>query len=238
MNGSVKSGLILALTLCGCGTAYAHAHLLQSAPGAGVVATAAPGVLRLDFSEGVQPGFTGVTLRGPGGAIVSTGHARLAANDEELLVPLPRALTRGQCTVEWHALSDDGHMTGGLKGSTSAIDCLVLGMAVERFAVYSFLALIFGVGAFTTVVPCLIHDDLDTPILTLLSENDARNFRVPPQPDSKWIRVWEVAACWCMDRLMEASPVRLAYRRTCAEAGMPSPAIWVSALHPIIASVF
>ena len=117
MNGFIKSGLTLALTLCGCGAAYAHAHLLQSAPAAGMVVTAAPGVLRLDFSEGVQLGFTGVTLRGPGGAIVSTGHARLAPNDDkELLVPSPRALTRGQYTVEWHALSADGHTTRGSYG--------------------------------------------------------------------------------------------------------------------------
>jgi copper resistance protein C len=117
MNGFVKSGLTLALTLCGCGTAYAHANLLHSAPAAGTVVTAAPGVLRLDFSEGLQLGFTGVSLRGPGGAIVSTGHARLALNDDkELLVPLPQVLTKGQYTVGWHALSDDGHTTRGSYG--------------------------------------------------------------------------------------------------------------------------
>ena len=117
MNGFVKSGLTLALILCGCGMAYAHAHLLQSAPAAGTVVTAAPGVLRLDFSEGVQLGFTAVSLRGPGGAIVFTGPTRLALNDDkELLAPLPRALTRGQYTVEWHALSDDGHTTRGSYG--------------------------------------------------------------------------------------------------------------------------
>jgi methionine-rich copper-binding protein CopC len=117
MYGFVKSGLTLALTLCGCGTAYAHAHLLQSVPPAGAAVTAAPGVLRLDFSEGLQLGFTGVTLGAPGGAIVSTGHARLALNDDkQLLVPLPRVLTKGQYTVEWHALSDDGHTTRGSYG--------------------------------------------------------------------------------------------------------------------------
>jgi putative copper resistance protein D len=41
---------------------------------------------------------------------------------------------------------------GGPMGSASPIDSLVLGMAVDRFAVYSSLALIFGVGAFTTVL--------------------------------------------------------------------------------------
>lgn len=59
MNGFVKSGLTLALTLCGCGTAYAHAHLLQSAPAAGMVVTAAPGVLRLDFRKACSLGSPG-----------------------------------------------------------------------------------------------------------------------------------------------------------------------------------
>src|ERR1700686_4528465 len=40
----------------------------------------------------------------------------------------------------------------GPMGSASPIDSLVLGMAADRFAVYSSLALIFGVGAFTTVL--------------------------------------------------------------------------------------
>jgi methionine-rich copper-binding protein CopC len=92
------------------GTAYAHAHLLQSDPAADAVATAAPDVLRLDFSEGIQLAFTGVTLHGPDGGIVPTGHARLAPKDDkEMLVPLPRVLTRGKYTVEWQALSKDGH---------------------------------------------------------------------------------------------------------------------------------
>jgi methionine-rich copper-binding protein CopC len=121
MNGFVKSGLTLALTLCACGTAYAHAHLLQSAPAADAVVTAAPDVLRLDFSEGIQLGFTGVTLHGPDGGIVPTGHAQLAPKDDkEVLVPLPRVLTSGKYTVEWHALSNDGHTTHGSYGFSVA----------------------------------------------------------------------------------------------------------------------
>jgi methionine-rich copper-binding protein CopC len=41
-------------------------------------------------------------------------------DDKELLVPLPRALTRGQYTVEWHALSNDGHTTRGSYGFSVA----------------------------------------------------------------------------------------------------------------------
>jgi copper resistance protein C len=121
MNGFVKYGLALASTLCACGTAYAHAHLLQSAPAADVVVTAAPDVLRLDFSEGIQLGFTGVTLHGPDGGIAPTGHAQLAPKDDkEVLVPLPRVLTRGKYSVEWRALSNDGHTTHGSYGFSVA----------------------------------------------------------------------------------------------------------------------
>jgi copper resistance protein C len=121
MNEFVKSGLTLALTLCACGTAYAHAHLLQSAPAADTVVVASPGVLRLDFSEGLQLGFTGITLRGPDGAIVSNGRAKLAQKDDrELVVPLPRALVKGRYTVEWHALANDGHTTRGSYGFSVA----------------------------------------------------------------------------------------------------------------------
>ena len=104
MNAFVKSGLTLALTLCTCGTAYAHAHLLQSAPAADVVVTAAPDVLRLDFSEGIQLGFTGVTLHGLDEGIAPTGYAQLAPkNDKEVLVPLPRILRRQltRLSLEW-----------------------------------------------------------------------------------------------------------------------------------------
>jgi copper resistance protein C len=120
MNRLVNSGLTLALTLCACGTAYAHAHLHQSAPAADAVGTAAPDILRLDFSEGIQLGFTGVTLHGPDGGIAS-GPAQLAPEDDnEVLVPLLRVLTKGKYTVEWHALSKDGHTTHGSYGFSVA----------------------------------------------------------------------------------------------------------------------
>ena len=45
-------------------------------------------------------------------------------------------------------------------------------------------------------------------------------------------RVGAWIGCWW--RLLS----RLAYQRTRAEAGMPSPAIRLSTLHPIFASVF
>jgi hypothetical protein len=46
---------------------------------------------------------------------------------------------------------------------------------------------------FKRIVSTTVRDDLKTPILIMLSETEARNFRVPPQPDAAWLRVWEVA---------------------------------------------
>src|SRR3546814_14731585 len=46
---------------------------------------------------------------------------------------------------------------------------------------------------FARIVETTIRDDLDTPILILLSETEARLFRVPPQPDAAKPRLWGVA---------------------------------------------
>jgi copper resistance protein C len=114
MNGFVKSGLTLALTLCVCGRAYAHAHLLQSTPAADGVLAASPSTLSLDFSEGVEIGLSGVILKGQDGRVIPTGAAVLTPNDKkDITVPLNGALQAGKYTVQWHSLSRDGHATHG-----------------------------------------------------------------------------------------------------------------------------
>lgn len=46
---------------------------------------------------------------------------------------------------------------------------------------------------FGRIISCVIRDDLQVPILIMLSETEARSFRVPPRPDGPWLRVWEMA---------------------------------------------
>ena len=67
MNGFLKSGLTLALTLCACGTAYAHAHLLQSAPAADAVVT-------LGFKNAKNLEAIEVTNEYPGGHWENQGY--------------------------------------------------------------------------------------------------------------------------------------------------------------------
>ena len=67
----------------------AHAHLVSQTPAADVIVTPAPTELRLSFSEGIEPGFSGVTLLGPQLQKLVTGKVQLAQGDAKtLIVPL------------------------------------------------------------------------------------------------------------------------------------------------------
>ena len=74
---------------------------------------AAPTALMLTFSEDVNIAFTGVTITGPDKAPVTQGKPSLNADQTVLTVPLDGTLAAGTYTVDWHALSNDGHKTQG-----------------------------------------------------------------------------------------------------------------------------
>ena len=94
------------------GPALAHAHLKSAIPQAGGTVAASPSELDLVFSEGLNLKFTGITLKGPGAKAVQTGEASLTG-DSTLVVPVSGPLAAGSYTVDWHALSSDGHKTSG-----------------------------------------------------------------------------------------------------------------------------
>jgi copper resistance protein C len=93
--------------------AFAHAQLEKATPAVGgTVASASQ--IRLEFSEGVEPRFSGVTLTSSGGASVPLGRASVEAGDQKvLIVPIAKALPPGAYTVHWHAVSVDTHHTQG-----------------------------------------------------------------------------------------------------------------------------
>ncbi|WP_279044989.1 CopC domain-containing protein YobA [Cedecea davisae] len=92
----------------------AHAHLKQQSPAADAAVTASPQALTLSFSEGVEPGFSGVAVTGPQQANVKTGKVKLNATDnKQLIVPVEEALKPGDYSVDWHVVSVDGHKTKG-----------------------------------------------------------------------------------------------------------------------------
>jgi methionine-rich copper-binding protein CopC len=93
--------------------AFAHAQLEKATPPVGgTVASASE--IRLEFSEGVEPKFSKVSLTGPGGAAVSLGAAKTEpTNQAVLIVPITKALSAGAYKVHWQAVSVDTHHTQG-----------------------------------------------------------------------------------------------------------------------------
>jgi copper resistance protein C len=92
--------------------AFAHAQLEKATPAVGgTVASASE--IRLEFSEGVEPKFTKVSLTGPGGAVPLGAAKTEPSNQAVLIVPISKALAAGAYTVRWQAVSVDTHHTQG-----------------------------------------------------------------------------------------------------------------------------
>ena len=115
MNIHIRHAAVASLLTFGLvGQALAHAHLKAATPAMDGTMATAPTELDLDFSEGVNPKFSGVKVTGPDGAIVPLSEAKLGpAGDKALVVPVSGTLPPGPYKVEWHALATDGHKTEG-----------------------------------------------------------------------------------------------------------------------------
>jgi methionine-rich copper-binding protein CopC len=95
-------------------SASAHPTLKSAMPPANVAASSSPTEIRLTFSEGVIPKFSGLELKDQGGKAVATGPAATDPKDKkQLVVPLKAPLAAGDYTVNWHVVSEDTHRVEG-----------------------------------------------------------------------------------------------------------------------------
>jgi hypothetical protein len=93
--------------------AFAHAQLEKATPAVGG-AVSSPAEIRLKFSEGVEPRFSGIALTAEGGAAVPLGTPSLdPADSSVLVVKVGKTLAPGVYTVTWRAVSVDTHHTQG-----------------------------------------------------------------------------------------------------------------------------
>ena len=103
---------LLFVALLASQEASAHAFLVKSNPAVGSVATR-PGTLTLEFSEGIEPIFSGVDLLSASGMPIMLEQFHFADGGRKVLVaPLP-VLTPGSYHVKWHVVSVDTHRTEG-----------------------------------------------------------------------------------------------------------------------------
>lgn len=92
----------------------AHAYLTKSSPSDNEVMTQAPAKVTLQFNEALQPAFHSIIVMDSSGAEVNQGNSRVPAGQPAVLeVDLKTGLPDGIYTVQWKAVSGDGHPVNG-----------------------------------------------------------------------------------------------------------------------------
>ncbi len=99
-------------------SAFAHAKLQSSIPANGATLSSAPGELRFEYNEAVEPAMSSVKVMGPDNKPVTVEKAEVSKDDDKvLLVKVPK-LPAGAYRVDWSTMGHDGHHTKGTVGFT------------------------------------------------------------------------------------------------------------------------
>jgi methionine-rich copper-binding protein CopC len=115
MMNSFRTRLATTIALSMISTAaLAHAMLQKAEPPVGGTVTVSPSEIRIQYSEGVEPSFSGIALSTRDGAAVPTGKPAVdPQNQAVLIVKVGKKLAPGTYKVDWHAVSVDTHRTEG-----------------------------------------------------------------------------------------------------------------------------
>jgi len=105
--------LVVATTAFFSQVAAAHASLKSSSPAAGATVEVAPKEVSLTFSEKLEEAFSAVTVKDAAGKDVATAKAKVDAADGTTLHLEVPALPSGAYSVQWVAVSHDGHRRTG-----------------------------------------------------------------------------------------------------------------------------
>jgi methionine-rich copper-binding protein CopC len=100
--------IIIAALLLAASPAFGHARLTDSTPAANA-SVKSPGLVRLHFSEALEPAFSGATLKDAAGKTIPASAA-VGGTAVTLIAP---ALRPGAYTVEWHSVGHDTHRVTG-----------------------------------------------------------------------------------------------------------------------------
>ena len=93
--------------------ASAHALLQHAEPAVGSTVSASPATLALEYSEGIEPLFSHVTVTDAAGSRVDRNDLHTAPDDPKRAVIGLLPLRPGTYRVEWHMVSVDTHKTEG-----------------------------------------------------------------------------------------------------------------------------
>ena len=90
--------------------AMAHAFLQHASPGAGATLAVAPKEIVLEFSEPLEPAFSGIDVADAMGRGVEAAPAAISGTSMRVSL---KTLAPGHYRVRWHAVSVDTHRTEG-----------------------------------------------------------------------------------------------------------------------------
>jgi copper transport protein len=96
------------------GTAWAHANLVRSEPADGTVLPRPPHAVRLLFDDLVRPAVGTLVIRNGDGSVLAGSPAVSGPGGRVLVLPLRTGLPKGDYSVRWRVVSDDGHLIEGL----------------------------------------------------------------------------------------------------------------------------
>jgi copper resistance protein C len=102
---------ILLLILLAATPAVAHARLKSSDPAANA-SVKSPNLIRLTFSEALEPAFSGAELRDAAGKSVAVSSSVGGTT----ITLLPLSLRPGAYKVTWHSVGQDTHRINGSFG--------------------------------------------------------------------------------------------------------------------------
>jgi methionine-rich copper-binding protein CopC len=109
----------MAMSLPVVGT-LAHAFLNQAVPPVDGTVTTSLKEIRLSFSEGIEPRFSGIDLATSDGRAIASGPATPDPSDDKQLVLVLPPLAPGRYKISWHVVSVDTHRTEGAYSFTVA----------------------------------------------------------------------------------------------------------------------
>jgi methionine-rich copper-binding protein CopC len=106
-------GLAMVLFLAVQSQAWAHAFLDHSDPKVGSTVTNSPAVIKIWFTQNLEPVFSSIKVEDVQGKEVDKKDMHLDDKDKSLMIVSVPPLPDGTYTVTWHAVSVDTHRTQG-----------------------------------------------------------------------------------------------------------------------------
>ncbi|MFS0655895.1 copper resistance protein CopC [Bacillus sp. 179-C3.3 HS] len=93
--------------------AFAHAYVVSSNPAANEELEKQPSSVSITFSEGIESGFHAITVLNSKGERVD--HGDTVIKDQKIMeAELKKDLPKGIYTIQWNAVSADGHSVSGM----------------------------------------------------------------------------------------------------------------------------